>query len=646
MSKLPIREIVMYKHGVAFFVREGETSEQEVSFQFRPEEMNDVLKSLTVFDRKGGHINGIYFQNPVSKLDRLEDSTIDLSDFGSLRDLIRDLRGQAITIQYAEADKIKSLLGRLIGIESGNKGDERLTILANDGQVRILRLDDLRSFRITDDTTNRELSYFLDSNIMEDKRRSVTVRLNEGEHQLVAYYIAPSPTWRVSYRIVAESTPDSTKGKALLQGWGIFDNQLDEDLENVRLTLIAGQPISFIYNLYSSYRPDRAFISEENRNIAPMEFERGITLPASPVTMAGFADFDSDERTLSKGISGGARYRLSAPEAATPTNTETKDMGELFQYLVLTPVTVKRGESALVPIVSTSLEYERILLFNPTKNESNPVVTMKFTNTSDTTLERGPITVVEDGTYKGEAILPFTKSNNAFYVPFALELSVKIAHAVSNTVQLFGLNFEGGFLIEQIYRINTHTFTIENHTNKPQVLTLENANLSNQNFELFDSQVPSETTLSDYRWDIPLETTGIKIFVIKYRQLQSQRYSIVNLSYRKLQEYLDGKILETKKHAILKEVLDTIALKQNLNERKTRLEADITGIQNQNEELRKNLGILKESDETFRARLLKQLEESDARLTDIYREIKTTQNKVQACDTRVETLINSLGSGS
>ena len=63
--------------------------------------------------------------------------------------------------------------------------------------------------------------------------------------------------------------------EGLLQGWAIFDNTLDEDLENVQITFVAGMPVSFIYDLYTPFTPDRPVIQEEARGVAaPVEFDR------------------------------------------------------------------------------------------------------------------------------------------------------------------------------------------------------------------------------------------------------------------------------------------------------------------------------------------------------------------------------------
>src|SRR5205814_9236442 len=76
----------------------------------------------------------------------------------------------------------------------------------------------------------------------------------------------------------------------LLQGWGLFDNQLDEDLEDVALTLVAGMPVSFRYRLYEPHTPERPLIADEERTVtAPIEFAGAMPPPAAPMMMAAAA---------------------------------------------------------------------------------------------------------------------------------------------------------------------------------------------------------------------------------------------------------------------------------------------------------------------------------------------------------------------
>ena len=106
MSKLPVTEMVLYKHGVGFFTREGEVEGEQVELGFRHDEINDVLKSLVAFDQGEGQVLGIYYQTPRDQAAWLADSSIHLSDRASLLDLLRDLRGRTVRLLVG-ADEIE-----------------------------------------------------------------------------------------------------------------------------------------------------------------------------------------------------------------------------------------------------------------------------------------------------------------------------------------------------------------------------------------------------------------------------------------------------------------------------------------------------------------------------------------------------------
>ena len=53
-ADLPIREVILYKHGVAYFERSGDLKPGDTArLDFKSEDMNDVLKSLTITDQIG-----------------------------------------------------------------------------------------------------------------------------------------------------------------------------------------------------------------------------------------------------------------------------------------------------------------------------------------------------------------------------------------------------------------------------------------------------------------------------------------------------------------------------------------------------------------------------------------------------------------
>ncbi len=668
MNELPVREMVLYKHGVGFFVRQGLVSGENVALTFHHDEINDVLKSLAVFDRSGGMVLGIHYPTPMDTKARLSSSSIRLSDRASLRDLLRDLRGRrvALTIE-ATPGTLETITGRVIGLDQVAGEPERgmlagdpvaavlVSALAEDGQVRVFRLDALRALRVHDAQSEHDLSYFLDTSMAEDTRRSVSVRLSEGEHDLVIHYVVPSPTWRVSYRLVAESAPDSEMGKALLQGWGLFDNRLEEDLEDVRVTLVAGQPISFVYELYASRIPQRPTVQDEARIApGPIEYDffmappqaeedegvsgmRMATSPASP--FAGRAT--SFKRVAERFDNAMADVPDWLASMAAPA--VTRDTGEFFQYEVTAPVSVKRGESALVPIISSDIKYSRELLYNRQKLPDHPVAALRFVNTTGLTLERGPVTVVEDGDYRGEAVVPFIKDGNEVYLPFAVELGVRIIEREESTTGLAGLVIDQGYCVEEHYTIESVTYVIENTTSRLLTITIE-APVDGKR-ELFETRPADVETAEHRRWRVNAPARSKVEFIRKERWRVQRRQELRELDYKRLQNYMEQRWLDRATLESLSEMLDQFALIQRLQAEREELANERKAIYEKQEQLRANLSALNPSGQeaAFRNRILSQLEVAQDRIEQIERRQESITQQVADATARIDQIIEALG---
>src|ERR1700752_690171 len=60
---LPVRQVVLYKHGGGYFERSGQLAAGESArLDFKASEMNDVLKSLTIEEKGGGKVTGLRYE--------------------------------------------------------------------------------------------------------------------------------------------------------------------------------------------------------------------------------------------------------------------------------------------------------------------------------------------------------------------------------------------------------------------------------------------------------------------------------------------------------------------------------------------------------------------------------------------------------
>src|SRR5207249_1923670 len=109
-----------------------------------------------------------------------------------------------------------------------------------------------------------------------------------------------------------------------------------------------------------------------------------------------------------------------APQSAVssmPAQVRERKVGDLFEYQIEHPVTIRRNQSALVPIVLRPFEGRPVLMYNKAARAENPMRCVEFKNTTGLTLEGGPVTVLEGGSYVGEAMMETSKPEEPRLIP-------------------------------------------------------------------------------------------------------------------------------------------------------------------------------------------------------------------------------------
>ncbi len=628
MSNLPITHMTLYKHGVGFFERRAQFHDQQVALTFRVEDMNDVLKSLTAIDWGEGQVLGIEYATPQTLEERLAGCSIRLSDYHSFMDLLVSLRGRRIRLTL-EGEQTES--GLLVGLDQPPERQPLATALVSllideHDQVHTFQLGVIRTVDILDERGAGDLRFFLQTSLSQEMHRTVTVRLSAGDHDLTVSYVAPAPTWRVSYRLVAE------EDRALLQGWGIFDNRLEEDLTEISLSLVAGMPISFIYDLYTPFTPERPEIKEGGRVAArPPSFGRAKSLAAAdalPATRALSAEAPVAMESL--------RMSADMMEESVSIATQGEDLGELFQYEIQTPVTVGRGQSAMVPIVSTRLDPRKDLIYNGRKQAEHPVATLRLTNESGLTLEKGPVTVLERGNYVGEAMLPFTPEGAELMVPYAVELGVKVREESGQSKQTHSLQISGAFLRIETWDIRYRQYRLTNEMSDAATVLVEHPRTTR--YDLFDTPKPEERTDDEYRFEVEVPARGEYDFRVQERRLTHRREDLHKQSYRSLKRYLDTGLIDRRTHD---QVTVLLRLWEQLEESKTlvgQLDEKRQKVYAEQQQIQGNLKALGSSQKetALRDRYVGQLESSETDLKALKQQENDTNLEIERLEQAIQ----------
>lgn len=656
MYKLPITRITLYKHGVGFYERRADIDDKEIELTFRASEMDDILKSLTIIDWGKGKVLGLEYPTPLSQSEKLVSCSIHLDKKHSLRDLLISLRGRRVRLFFGEIIRVanypaqaKSLVGTLIGLDETD-GQETIkktiiTLLRDDNpQIFTIELGELGGVEILDERCSDDLRFYLKTISKSDENCQVKVRLTPGSHNLSVSYVAPAPAWRVSYRMVSEKGIKDGQPRVMLLGLGIIDNSLEEDLDNVSLNLIAGMPVSFIYDLYKPFIPKRPTIEEETRTLpVPGEYEQNILLKqeASAVNMLMEREpAHRDIYDLRK------KFNASDLENSLIVNTHGEIISEMCQYTIETPVTVGRGQSAIVPILSASLGYRKDLIYNKTQSPVHPVATLRLKNQTGFSLERGPVTVVEDGKYIGEGILPFTPIKAEIIVPYAIELGIKIRQQKDQRTELRGIGIKDMNLLFVEWDVQVNEYHLTNNTAEPKIVLIEHP--LTPSYELYDSPKPKERTAQHYRFEIQIPAHNERTLKVQERRLCSRQEELRRQSYSGLQQYLKDELIDQKTND---QVVTLLNLWEKVNEKEKQIQ-EIKGeqeaIYKSQDQFQKNMQALSDNGKegSLRESYIEKLRISEINLEGLLLQEAEFKQDIHSLEHEVSNHLNALNNSN
>jgi hypothetical protein len=349
--------------------------------------------------------------------------------------------------------------------------------------------------------------------------------------------MVPSPVWKSSYRLIfGEKAP-------MLEGWAIVDNTTGEDWTKVQLSLVSGRPISFVSQLYAPKYVERptAELADDNA--------------ARPVVHAG--GFEEDAKKAVTPMNG--RGRIAGALAAVPmapppppparaemmpssiVNSATgQELGDLFEYRIGQPVTIRKNESAMLPFLQKPIEGRKLLIYSDHSSQ-HPTNAAELTNSSGNTLDGGPITVYDGGAYGGEALMETLKAGEKRLISYAVDLGTRITEAFGSKQALVReVHAARGMLTTRYAAEETRTYTIRNVDKKAKTLIIEHP--LRQGYTLL-SQKPKEKTPTNYRFEVPLAADSSQEFAVAEERVYENSSLVTNMSPDLIVSYVQNRTL-------------------------------------------------------------------------------------------------------
>jgi hypothetical protein len=648
-DELKTSRVALFTSGVGYFESafnvEGDSTTE---LQFRIDQINDVLKSLVLRDLDGGSISAVQYpsRDPVEKA--LKSFAVDITGMPTLGDLLNQLRGVQVEIKAPSP-----LRGSIVGVEremvqTGEKTvvERQVLVLQTEEGLRAFTLRELTAIKILDAKLEGELKKALETLAGSHDSEKKTVELKfagQGKRRALVSYLLETPVWKTSYRLVLAEGK-----KPYLQGWAIVENATEQDWENVRLSLVSGSPISFTMDLYQSLYAQRPFermamysslrapvyeASEQEAGLGGGRYVKGqgggrggprkSASPAAPGAKAEGGMFQGGPGEESgKPASRMSRSRvpvidIHAGEAdadgladyGVNSLASAEAAGELFEYTIQTPVSLKRQHSAMLPIATTEVEGSKLSIFNPATHVKHPLNGLRLKNTSGLYLMQGPITIFDGNAYAGDAKLPDLQKNEERLVAYALDLAVdvdvKLKTSADEVVQVW---IAKGMLCRRRKLVDEREYSVRNKGDTARTLLIEQD--IPDTWQLIEPKAFEEKagTVTRFKVEVPPQQT--QTLAVKVEAPNDETFKLMEMNDEQIGVVVRQRVIsEPVKQAIARMVELQTAFDETQQQVK-QIEGEIKTIGSEQKRIRENMTVLSETSEV-RKRYEKKLNDQE-----------------------------------
>ena len=638
---LTLRRAMLSTGGVGYFEYEAMvTDTAALALEVRLDQVDDVLKSLVVYDDDGrlGEIS-LPGRQPLREVFR--GLPFDADALTSPTALLNALRGAEI-----RSDGARQIEGRIIAVvpeevrlpDGSVVGRHRLSVMTDSG-LRQLVLEEAESVQFVDaqlqDQVDEALAALARHN--QRDRREIAIRLNgTGERLARVAYVAEVPLWKASYRLTLAA--DASAEEADLQGWAVIENLTGDAWTDIELTVVAGNPVTFRQALYEAYFVERPEL--------PVEVI-GRVLPQTDLgQMPALADAQAFEsrRAAAGAIMGmltadSAAEEVPRPQAAPPptpiglTAAASIEAATQVLFTFPAPVSVDSGHSLLLPVVDRALPVERLSLYQPGTHPIHPLASVRLANDGESGLPPGILTLYErdgDGrvAFVGDAQLAPLPVGEDRLISFAVDERVRVDREERGSQRISQGRIVDGVLQLTLTDRTETVYRVAGDPSEDRLVVIEHPRQAGWDLV---TPSPEEASLTNesYRLTVNVAAGEAEAFTVAMERPRHQRVQLIDIDNDQIAVFAAAEQLSDD----LRDAVAALAsFRADLGDAETALAAlnlELDAILADQDRIRRNLDAVSRDSDLYE-RYLETLGEQEDRVETLGRQIQQAREAVSA----------------
>jgi hypothetical protein len=337
------------------------------------------------------------------------------------------------------------------------------------------------------------------------------------------------------------------------------------------------------------------------------------------------------------------RGDLSLIRAQSQAAAQAQEFGDLFEYKLKQPVTIQKNRSALVPIVQSPVDAEKVSIWNEQAGMARPLRALWLTNSSGLTLDGGPFSVLEEETFAGEGVFEPIRTGEKRLVSYATDLALNVSSRnTAHREQVSRVKVAAGVLTQSSEIREKKAYTFRNEDTVARTMIVEHP--VRAGYELRNDVQPVESTPTWMRFRVPVKPKETVSFVVEEAKPLENTYALTDISGDMVLLFVREQSIDKTIEAALGKILAQKKVIADLEVQSSAREKESTKIFEDQQRLRENLKALKGSmeEKALVQRYTQQLNNQESRLEALEKESDLLEEKTEKAESEMEQMIQAL----
>jgi hypothetical protein len=300
------------------------------------------------------------------------------------------------------------------------------------------------------------------------------------------------------------------------------------------------------------------------------------------------------------------------------------EAGAFFQYHV-GDVSLDRRQSAMLPIVTAPIEVERLSIYDPSLHKRHPLHGARLENTTERHLAAGPVTVLNEGSYAGDARLGDVPPGDTRFVTYALNQDVQVNTGGGRTEE----TVQTGTIVEGVLtmtrkRVATQTYTIENEAETDVSLVVEHPR--RDGWTLAAPSDVEERTASDYRLRTTVNAGNTRQLIVQESKALTRRHQLLGTERDQLLSYARTGALPDDVRDALEEAAELQRAVAQAKQKLSQARQELDRLRSEQSRIRENMKAVEQSSDYYQ-RLLDKLSSTEDRIESLNERIATLEEE-------------------